>query len=177
ARGSPEGPARPPPHPRTGNPRRRVDPWPLLVLSVGDCICTRGEASSIPMRPRRSVLPIVLVALARAASAQLQLAEVRGVVREVQGDAAPAATVRLLDTLGRVVFVTTSDGQGRFVLRGVVPGSYLLEAHGPRGSAPARPLTVGSALPLETELRLAATRAEEVVVTAVAAPALSTGSA
>ena len=130
------------------------------------------------MRPWRWLLGLTLVAFARVASAQLQLAEVRGLVREPQGEPAPAATVRLLDTQGRVVFVTASDGQGRFALRGVAPGSYLVEAESALGRAPKRPLAVGSALALELELRIATSRAEEVVVTAAAdAPALSTGTA
>ena len=66
-------------------------------MNAGHCIRALTGASSNFMRTHRWPLFIALVALARVASAQLQLAEARGVVREPQGEPAHAATVRLLD--------------------------------------------------------------------------------
>ncbi len=117
----------------------------------------------------------VLLGLPTAGWTQLELSELRGRAIDPGGAPLPAAVVSLLDQRGAALRTATCDAAGRFVLQGIVPGSYYLRAtSGPLVSS-LQNVVVGSALAGEIEVRLAARSAETVVVTSnTELPALET---
>ena len=108
---------------------------------------------------------LVWLCLTQIAWAQLQLTTVRGTALGPDGQPVPEATVRLLDPLGNAVASTTTDALGIFLFQGVAPGTYSLQAESAQLRSPARRLTVNSALPIETEIRLANRLDEKLIVT------------
>ena len=108
---------------------------------------------------------LVWLCLTQIAWAQLQLTTVRGTALGPDGQPVPEATVRLLDPLGNAVASTTTDALGIFLFQGVAPGTYSLQAETAQLRSPARRLTVNSALPIETEIRLATRLDEKLIVT------------
>ena len=122
------------------------------------------------MSVRRRVLPILIFALAATlfttapATAQLQLAAIRGVVLDPSDLVIPGATIDLTDPLGSVISSTTSDDRGRFAITSVAPGRYALRAS-IGGFAPlTHAVQIADALPMEIVLRLALRTATEVLV-------------
>ena len=119
-------------------------------------------------------LPVVLIVLAsllpRIASAQLQLANIEGLVTTPENRPAPNASVTLLDRLGNVVRSTTSSPDGRFRIADVQPGAYSVRADAPPLGIEVRDVQVGAALPVTLTLRMSAVATDQVTVRA---PALS----
>jgi outer membrane receptor protein involved in Fe transport len=74
------------------------------------------------------------------------------------------ALVSLEDPLGRPILAVRSDGDGRFLLRGVAPGVYHLEAEAPPLRSTSHRIAVSDGLPLELELRLSPGASESLVV-------------
>ena len=77
---------------------------------------------------------VCLTAFARAQSAPA----LSGVVKDARGDAAPGATVQLLNARQAVIATTQTDTQGQFTLREIPPGTYELLVTGASGLAPKR---------------------------------------
>lgn len=118
--------------------------------------------------PRR-ILRIVLASLAAAslstpASAQLQLAAIRGVVLDLSSNAVAGATVELTDPLGGRLNSTTSDATGRFAIANVAPGRYALRATVGGFNPHVEAVQVTAALPLEIVLRVTLRSATGVIV-------------
>ena len=93
--------------------------------------------------------------LSTPASAQLQLAAIRGVVLDASSHAVVGATVELTDPLGGLLDLTTSDTAGRFAIANVAPGRYALRATVGGFDPQIEALQVTTALPLEIVLRVA----------------------
>ena len=88
------------------------------------------------------------------AAAQLQLADIVGVVLDRRGVAVPSATVSLNDPLGGVLRSQSVDAEGRFHFLGIAPGRYALRALIVGNEPIVFPLSIDSALPIEVTLRL-----------------------
>ncbi len=114
---------------------------------------------------RGAVALAALLAPTGAAWAQWQLSELRGRVFEPQGSPLPGAQVVLLDQRGAELRNATCDTEGRFVFKGVSPGSYYLKASKDPLASSLQSVVVGNALAIDLELRLVARAAETVVVT------------
>ncbi len=99
-----------------------------------------------------------------ALAAQQQSAIIRGLVAGADGQPVSGATVTLLDQLGSRVVATRTEGDGRFRLEDVPPGTYTLFAEAPPQRSDARIVTVQAALPIDIEMTLAARIAESVIV-------------
>ncbi len=87
-----------------------------------------------------------------ALAAQQQSAIIRGLVAGADGQPVSGATVTLLDQLGSRVVATRTEGDGRFRLEDVPPGTYTLFAEAPPQRSDARIVTVQAALPIENLL-------------------------
>jgi hypothetical protein len=121
---------------------------------------------------RRGFLSLVLVLLGAVdLYGQVQLATVRGRVRQPDGAAAPAAQQAIVDALGQVVTTTVAARDGRFEFTGIAPGTYQLRAGGTGFSTVLRPLSVEGAIPLDIDIQLPPAVTEEVVVQGSAEPA------
>ena len=102
--------------------------------------------------------------MAAPASAQLQLAAIRGVVLDPASLALPGVTIDLTDPLGSIIHSTISDNSGRFAITNVAPGSYALRAT-IAGFAPlSQAVQITDALPVEIVLRVALRTIAEVIV-------------
>lgn len=97
----------------------------------------------------------VLGAGTLSAAAQLQLAEIRGVVVDQTGAVLPAATVELTDPLGGVIASRRADDAGRFAFANISPGRYTLAAGLAGFETNRRDLTITHALPVHVTVRLA----------------------
>jgi hypothetical protein len=119
---------------------------------------------------RQNILAAVLAASALTvlapapATAQLQVAHVRGVVTDPQGQPIAAAAVTLTDPLGNTVARTTSGGDGSFRIEDVVPGSYSVRVDAAGVVVLTQPLVVRGSLPIELTLKARPTLREDVVV-------------
>src|SRR5262245_39147427 len=69
------------------------------------------------------------------ATSAVEGSELAGVVRDSTGASVPQATVTLLNARQSVVSSTTTDEQGRFVLKGAPAGTYELRVTSGRGFA------------------------------------------
>ncbi|WP_187684869.1 MFS transporter [Nocardia wallacei] len=86
--------------------------------------------------------------------------EVSGVVRATgRGDPLPGVTVTLTDARGEVVGSAVTDGEGRYVCRGVVPGAYTLVAVADHRRPTATTLTVPDSGLLRHDVELGSTGA------------------
>ncbi len=85
---------------------------------------------------------------------QLQLAEIRGVVTDTTGLAVAGANVQLTDPLGGILSVQATDPDGRFVIRNVSPGRYMVNARVSGFETTRRALTVSSAIPIDLEIKV-----------------------
>lgn len=121
---------------------------------------------------RRLLLSVVVLLSTTAAHAQPQAASLRGVVVDGSGAATGGATVRLLDGVGVEVATVTADHTGRFAFTSVALGTYTIVAAAPGQRSHGRVVFVGSALPIDIELRLEPRLVETVVVEAPDAPQL-----
>ncbi len=105
-------------------------------------------------------------------AAQLQLANIEGVVTLTDAATTPPGTgrqaagiaVTLLDRVGNPVRSTVSSSDGKFRITGVQPGSYSMRAEATPLRAEVRDLQVGGSLTLTVNLRLSAVAAEQVLV-------------
>ena len=113
---------------------------------------------------------IVIAAFTTAASAQLQLATIDGVVAGPDGNPVEGATVTLLDRVGNTVRSVLSGADGKFRVAGVQPGSYSMRADSAPLRAEVRDIQVGAALPITITLRMSAVAADQVHVRAEALP-------
>ena len=117
---------------------------------------------------RRVVLAILLLLLlcfpAADARAQLQLARVHGRVVDPAGDPVAGARVALLDALGAAVSETTTGPDGRFELRSIALGTYVLRAAAAPLRAAALPIAIDRALPFSATLQLQPGVSEAVLV-------------
>ena len=121
---------------------------------------------------RRMVLLLCLLALvAGNASAQLQLATVRGVVLDAVGAPAVGVTIDLTDPLGGMVATQRADAAGRFSFEGVSPGRYTLRVSEGLPEPLLYPLSVETALPLDVTVRLNLRMVVELIIDEAAAPA------
>jgi hypothetical protein len=96
--------------------------------------------------------------------AQLQIGAIRGKVTGREGRPLEGATVNLRDPRGSLLASIKSGANGEFLLTGIAPGTYALEAVTAQLRSPSHPISVRSALPIEVELRLRAPMADELVV-------------
>jgi outer membrane receptor protein involved in Fe transport len=136
---------------------------------------SRSPAVLAPVVRAWNAVMVAVFMIPTAASAQLELGELRGRVLDPQGGLLPGAQVVLLDERGAALRTVASDAVGRFVFKGVAPGSYYLKASSAPLVSPLRSVVVGNALTVELDLRLAARSGETVVVTAgPELPALAT---
>ena len=120
---------------------------------------------------RRIVLLSWLAAFAAApASAQLQLASIRGVVLDAAGAPAAGAAIDLTDPLGGIVASRATDAAGRFVFEAVSPGRYSLRATVGQDDPLVHALSVDGALPLEITLRFPLRTNLAVIVDEAVAP-------
>ncbi|HWQ03164.1 MAG TPA: carboxypeptidase regulatory-like domain-containing protein, partial [Candidatus Nitrosotenuis sp.] len=122
------------------------------------------------MRPllQNVVLGILFALAAGSAFAQAATGVLTGVVKDEQGGAIAQAEVVLLDAHQFSPASTRTDEQGRFELRGVPRGSYLLVIHKPGFSERRENVVIGET-PLEREYQLGLEPVyAQVTVTAVA---------
>jgi outer membrane receptor protein involved in Fe transport len=118
----------------------------------------------------RGLLSAVLAASALGlvvpapAIAQLQVAHVRGVVTDPQGQPIAGATIAISDPLGNVFARTTSGTDGSFRIDDVVPGSYSVQVDAGGMAVLSRPLVVRGSLPIELTLTARPTLSEDVLV-------------
>jgi len=96
--------------------------------------------------------------------AQLQTSVVSGQVFAPDGMPRPKAEVSLRDPLGQALVVASADDEGRFLLRGVAPGVYHLQASASALRSPSQRLAVRDGLPAEIDLHLSAQLSESVSV-------------
>jgi outer membrane receptor protein involved in Fe transport len=87
-------------------------------------------------RLRLCGLSLVLCCSILAQSPPAQTSDLSGVVKDLKGAAIAEATITLLNARQAVVASTHTDENGRFILRGIAPGTYELLAGGARGFAP-----------------------------------------
>jgi hypothetical protein len=109
-------------------------------------------------------------AIAAPASAQLQLAAIRGIVVDVDGEAVAGATVALTDPLGSVVATQSADASGRFTFASVTPGRYALRIALAQWQPIEHALTIEAALPVDVTLRLSLRTSVDVMVDEDGAP-------
>ncbi|HEV2667831.1 MAG TPA: carboxypeptidase-like regulatory domain-containing protein, partial [Blastocatellia bacterium] len=79
------------------------------------------------------LFPTVFANAQPVAISPVEGSELAGVVRDSTGASVPQATVTLLNARQSVVASTTTDGQGRFVLKGAPAGTYELRVTSGRG--------------------------------------------
>jgi TonB dependent receptor/Carboxypeptidase regulatory-like domain len=100
------------------------------------------------------------------AHAQLQTSLVSGRVTGLDGSAGQRAVVSLTDSLGHVITSTEADDEGRYRVRNVAPGDYLVRAEAPPLRSQARPVVVAGGLPVTVDLGLSPQGSEDVSVVA-----------
>jgi outer membrane receptor for ferrienterochelin and colicin len=112
-----------------------------------------------------SILALFSSVFAVPASAQLQQATIVGSVVGPNNSAIGEVQVTLFDQLGNAVTSVVASN-GEFRITNVAVGSYSLKAEAPPLEAIVRTLSVVDARPITLELKLSATLAEQVNVTA-----------
>jgi len=75
----------------------------------------------------RGVFLVVVFLFPLAAYAQLSTANVSGNVEDISGARLPATTIKLLNLQTGTENLTVSDKTGRFLLAGVLPGTYSMQ--------------------------------------------------
>lgn len=100
-------------------------------------------------------------------AAQIQQGTIVGSVIGPDGLAVSDGRVILLDQLGNAL-ASTQVSNGQFRITNVAPGTYSLRADAPPLHAVVQTLSVAGALPVHIEMRLSATLAEQVDVSAEA---------
>jgi outer membrane receptor for ferrienterochelin and colicin len=106
-------------------------------------------------------------------SAQIQQGTIVGRVIGPDGAAVADGRVTLLDQLGNAL-ASTPVSNGQFRITNVTPGTYALRADAPPLHGMVQALSVAGALPVQIEMRLSATLAERVDVSAEAAQPVTT---
>jgi outer membrane receptor for ferrienterochelin and colicin len=125
----------------------------------------RGATRASRRAARLVAVPIWLCVCASVvAHAQVQHATIDGTALGPDGQPVDGVVVTLLDGLGDPLDRVTSSSEGRFRLRNVAPGTYSIRADAPPLRAVLQTLTVGGALPIQIDLRMSATAADQVVV-------------
>lgn len=101
------------------------------------------------------------------ATAQGTAASIRGTVRDTQGAVLPGVTLSALNIASGRQVVVVSDGEGKYSITGLSPGSYRLGASLPGFSEQGRSLTVGAGETATADFVLAlGGLSEEITVTA-----------
>ncbi len=121
----------------------------------------------------RSITALVLSFIPGTSGAQIQQGTIVGSVVGPDGAAVGAGLVTLLDQLGNAL-ASAQVSNGQFRITNVAPGTYSLRADAPPLHAVVHTLSVVGALPIQIEMRLAATRDEQVVVSAEATQPVTT---
>jgi outer membrane receptor for ferrienterochelin and colicin len=111
------------------------------------------------------VLALLFLTLAVPAEAQLQHAAIAGSIAGPDNAVLDRVQVTLFDQLGSAVTTVVASG-GEFRIPNVPTGVYTLKAEAPPFHATVQSLTVVDARPIRLALKLSATLAEQVNVTA-----------
>ncbi|MEO7189874.1 MAG: TonB-dependent receptor [Vicinamibacterales bacterium] len=98
------------------------------------------------------------------AFAQLQIAQIRGVLLDEQRRPLATAHIRLSDPQNQQVAAVETDQSGRFSLAGIAPGSYILTASVSDLTLVTERLVVRGALPIELTLVVGTSAVREDVV-------------
>lgn len=121
---------------------------------------------------RLTSVALIFAALVSSATAQAQTrataADLTGVVRDQSGALLPGATITATNTATNVARSTTSEGDGRYALPALPPGTYRVEITMPGFVTETRPnltLALGSLVELDVALKVAGT-AESLTITA-----------
>src|SRR5579863_2839226 len=93
----------------------------------------------------------------------------QGQVADPKGNALPRAEVSLTDTLGKTIQKTSTGSDGRFSLRGILPGKYFLTVASPGFEPATRTLSIGDSIPapINIQLKIARNRQSVTVTTDV----------
>jgi outer membrane receptor for ferrienterochelin and colicin len=108
---------------------------------------------------------ILFLLSAITSAAQIQQGTISGRVTGPDGAPVAGGEVTLLDQLGNAL-ASTSISNGQFRIINVAPGTYGLRADAPPLHAVVPTVSVVGALPIQIEMQLSATLAEQVVVSA-----------
>jgi outer membrane receptor protein involved in Fe transport len=126
------------------------------------------------MTPRLwSVVLLLVAGLVSPAAAQLQQGTITGRIVGPDGQPIARAEVTLFDQLGSAVTAVTAV-DGEFSIANIALGNYSLRADAAPFQAFVKRVTVADALPIAIELKLSASLAEQVNVTAEAAQPVTT---
>ncbi len=122
----------------------------LIALTMGLCGALAGQAQVQAEGPAQS--PVPAVASAAAATATL-----RGHVADPTGARIPGAAITITTPSGAPVRTSKSDADGAFVVSGLAPGRYIVQAaysgFAPFQS-PAIPLTAGQAKRVDIQMAI-----------------------
>jgi outer membrane receptor protein involved in Fe transport len=125
-----------------------------------------GE-SSLRLKPyATTIVAVIAVVLLGQVTArgQLQVAHVRGIVVDAQGQPVAGAEVSLTDPQGNKLAGAISGPTGSFRIDDVVPGAYTVRVDVSGAVALARPLVVRGSVPIELSLKIAPAVHENVIV-------------
>ena len=120
-----------------------------------------------------ALIPIFILFNYTPFSAQIQQGTIVGQVVGPDGAAVADGRVTLLDQLGNTL-ASTPVSNGQFRITNVTPGTYALRADAPPLHGMVQALSVAGALPVQIEMRLSATVAEQVDVSAEATQPVTT---
>jgi len=115
-------------------------------------------------------LAVAFASFSSIATAQLQVAVLRGIVVDAQQQAVAGAQVVLADSHGSTVASRVTGADGAFVFADVAPGSYIVRVELQGRAITAKALVVRGALPVDLVLQAGPSVKEEVVVRGDAAP-------
>jgi hypothetical protein len=124
------------------------------------------------VKPGRILLIPALIAILGTPvfAAQLQVAEIQGVVRDIQQQPLGGAAVLLQDLTGRTVRSGVTGPDGSFRIGDVSPGAYVVLVQRDGATLLTQPLVVRGSLPVDLKLQAGLVRHDEVVVRGDAGP-------
>ena len=100
------------------------------------------------------IFTFFLVLAASPVLAQTTTASIRGTVHDESGNVFPGAVITATNTATGFTASATAAGDGRFLLAGLVPGTYRIEVVAPSYKASARDVTVLVGQTIDTNFRL-----------------------
>jgi outer membrane receptor protein involved in Fe transport len=124
---------------------------------------SRGLSKAVGESLFKALLLLFIPSLAHA---QIQTSVVSGRVTAPDGSAGKHAVVSLADSLGHPIVSAEADDDGRYHVRGVAPGVYLVRAEASPLRSQAHPIAVADGLPVAIDLLLAPQGTADVSVTA-----------